>query len=117
MECIEEAVGILSISCKFKFVLDQFIWAFSRVYGSNADSEKHYLWEELSRVFSWWEVPWCIGREFNVTCFPNERVGVTQITFAMWEFSEQGLMDIPLAGGSFTWSNTKTSLCPKLIDL
>lgn len=49
MKCIEEAVGTFSISYKFKFV-----WAFSRVYGPNADYEKHYLWEELSQVFSWW---------------------------------------------------------------
>jgi hypothetical protein len=67
------------------------------------------LWEELSGVFGWWEVPWCIGGDFNVTRFPNNRVGVTRLTSAMLEFSdfisEHGLMDILLARGFFTWSN------------
>ena len=119
VEHIEEAVGTFSISCKFKSTLDQFIWAFSGVYGPNADSDRHYLWEELSRVFSWWEISWCIGGDFNVTHFLNGRVGASRLTSAMWELldfiSEQGLMDTPLVRGSFTWSNNQDlPLCPGL---
>jgi hypothetical protein len=78
------------------------------------------VWEELSGVFSWYEVHWCMGLHFNVTRFSNERAGLTQVASAMWEFLdfilEQGLMDIPLVGGSFTWSNNQDShLCPRLI--
>lgn len=29
VECIEEEVGTYSLSCKFKSVLDQFVWALS----------------------------------------------------------------------------------------
>jgi len=47
IECIEEVVDTFSISCKFKSVLDQFVWLFAGVYSPNADSEVHYLWEEL----------------------------------------------------------------------
>jgi hypothetical protein len=54
---------------------------------------------------------WCIRGDFNDTRFLNERVGAPCLTFAMWEFSEfiskHGLMDIPLVGGSFTWSNNQ----------
>ena len=32
---MEEAVGRFSVSCKFTSVLDQFIWAFTGVYGPN----------------------------------------------------------------------------------
>jgi len=42
------------------------------------------VWEELSGVFNWWEVPWCISRDFNVTNFLKERVGATQVTSTMW---------------------------------
>lgn len=50
VECIDEAMGTFSISCKFKSVMDQLVWAFSRVYGPYADFERQYLWEELSGV-------------------------------------------------------------------
>lgn len=120
VKCIEEVVGTFSISCKFKNVLDRFIWAFSRVHGPNADCERHYLWEELLRVFNWWEVPWCIGGDFNVICCPNERVGATRLTIAILEFldfiSDQGLMDILFAGGAYTWSNNQDPPVMSRID-
>ena len=52
-----------------------------------------------------------MGGDFNVVRFPSERSGSTSFTAAMREFSnfisEQGLIDIPLQGGPFTWSNTR----------
>jgi hypothetical protein len=53
-------------------------------------------------------VSWCIGGDFNVTRFPSERSGEAHLCFVMMEFSDfisdQGLMDLPLARGSFTWA-------------
>jgi hypothetical protein len=107
-------VNTFSISCKLKYVLDQYVWLFLGVYGPYADSERQNLWEELYGVFSRWELPWCVRGDFNITWFSEERVGLTRLTFAMWEFSnfisEQGFMDISLAGGSFTWSNNQDPL-------
>jgi hypothetical protein len=52
----------------------------------------------LTGLTSWWELPWCIGRSRDV-----------RLIAAMLEFfdliSIQGLLDLPLAQGSFTWSN------------
>ena len=52
-----------------------------------------------------------MGGDFNVVGFPSERVGSNFFTTAMQEFSnfisEQGLIDLPLQGGSFTWSNSR----------
>lgn len=53
VECIEEVMDTFSICCKFKSIMDRFVWAFSGVYGPNVDSKRHSLWEELARVFSW----------------------------------------------------------------
>jgi hypothetical protein len=68
------------------------------------------LWEELSGIFHWWDVSRCI-EDFNVTRYSNERVGVPRSSSAMREFfefiSNQGLLDLPLTGGSFTWSNNQ----------
>jgi hypothetical protein len=61
-------------------------------------------------LISLWEVPWCIGRDFNVTLFLDERsMGIVH-RFVVVEFAdfvvEQGLMDLPMAGGDSTWSNS-----------
>uniref|UniRef100_A0A7N2LGJ2 Uncharacterized protein n=1 Tax=Quercus lobata TaxID=97700 RepID=A0A7N2LGJ2_QUELO len=51
------------------------------------------------------------GGDFNVVRFPFERLGSNSFTAAMREFSnfisEQGLIDLPLQGGTFTWLNSR----------
>ena len=109
IEKLDEATGYYSFSCKFRNVLDQFEWSFIAVYGPNLDSERCFLWEELAGLQSWWEVPWCIGGDFNVVRFLSKKTGMSSFNYAMHEFSdfisECGLMDIPMEGGLFTWSN------------
>ena len=78
------------------------------MYGSNLNRDRRLHWEELAGVLSWWDVPWCIEGDFNVTRFPSERSGGAHLDSAMMEFldfiSEQGLLDLPLVEGSYTWS-------------
>ena len=26
-------------------------------------------------LYSWWNLPWCVGGDFNAICFPFERLG------------------------------------------
>ena len=70
VEKLEEAVGHYSVSCKFKNVGYNFEWAFSGVYGPSVDRECRLLWEELSGLHSWLNVPGSVSRDFNVVCFP-----------------------------------------------
>ena len=81
-------------------MLDQFVWAFTGVNGPNSLRDGRFLWEELFGLNSWWNVPWCVGGDFNVVRFPFKHFGSTSFTAAMREFSnfisEQGLIDIPL---------------------
>ena len=111
VEKLEEAVGHFSVSCKFKNVVDQFVWAFTGVYGPNCDRDRGPFWEELSGVCSWWDVPWCVGGDFNVVRFPSERSGSTSFTSAMHRLlafiSELSLIDLPLVRGNFTCSNSR----------
>jgi endonuclease/exonuclease/phosphatase family metal-dependent hydrolase len=50
-----------------------------------------------------------LGGDFNVTLFYNERSGGARRRRAVVAFAdftaEQGLMDLPLLGGVFLWSN------------
>jgi hypothetical protein len=52
VEKIDAQVGHFSVTCKFQNVLDQKEWAFSGVYGSNADRDRLAVWEELAGVAS-----------------------------------------------------------------
>ena len=109
-------MGHFSVSCKFKNVADQFVWAFTGVYGPNLNKKRRLMWEELIGLITWWDVPWCLGGDFNIIRFPSERMGAASFTRAMNSFSDfvslHGLMDIHMEGGLFTWSNS-----PQLLDL
>ena len=71
------------------------------------------MWEELTRLISWWDLPWCLGVDFNIFCFLSERLGGVSYTRAMHGFSDfitlHGLMDLPLEGGLYTWSNASSA--------
>jgi hypothetical protein len=101
------------VACSFRNYADNFTWAFAGVYGPNLDPLRRSLGDELAGLLNLRDLPWCIGGNFNVIRFPCERSGATHIPSAMTEFSdfilEHGLMDLPLTGGSFTWTNLSWS--------
>ena len=109
VEKIEVYMGEFVAAASFRSADDDFVWAFAGVYGPNSNVDRKFLWEELTGLISWWDLPWCIGGDFNVTRFPSERSRNVRQSSAMSDFSDfissHGLMDFPLAGGTFTWSN------------
>jgi hypothetical protein len=78
------------------------------------------MWDELLGVHHWWEVPWCVGGDFNVVRSPSERLGAAGYSSSMIDFSDfisiNGLVDIPMAGGSFTWSNNRETTSMSRLD-
>jgi hypothetical protein len=109
VEKIKECVGEFTVACSFRNIEDSFSWAFAGVYRPNSDCYRRYLWEELVGLLSWWNLPWWIRGDFNITRFPSEKLGEAGFCPAMGEFSnfifDKGLMDLPLVGGTFMWSN------------
>jgi hypothetical protein len=107
---IDSCMGRFVVACTFRNVEDGFEWAFAGVYGPNRDHIRWRLWEELAGLISIWEVPWCIGGDFNVTLFMDERQRGAAHRAAVADFAdfvaEQGLMDLPMDGGDATWSNS-----------
>ncbi|RVW41517.1 Transposon TX1 uncharacterized 149 kDa protein [Vitis vinifera] len=98
----------VSISCRFRNEGDGAIWVFTGVYGPFSREDREGLWEELGAIRGLWEEPWCLGGDFNITLYIDDRNRTGRITSAMRRFAqiidELGLVDIPLQGGSFTWS-------------
>ena len=64
------------------------------------------MWEELTGLISWWDLPWCLGGDLNIIHFPLERLGAASYSWAMYGFldfiSLHGLMDISMEGGLYT---------------
>jgi len=60
---------------------DGFSWAFAGFMGLIPT-----LIEELASLLNWWNLLWCIGGDFNVTCFPSERLGEARFSSVMMEF-------------------------------
>ena len=71
------------------------------------------MWEELTGLISWWDLSWCVGGDFNIIRFPSEWLGAASFSRALYGFSNfialHGLMDIPMVGGLYTWSNSSSA--------
>ena len=107
LDLVEAEIGQFSVTCMFKNVEDGFLWAFTGVYGPVKRCRREMFWEELGAVKGLWEGPWCIGGDFNMVLYPNERKLDCRLSHSMRRFSEVlnelGLRDLPLQGGPFTW--------------
>lgn len=73
MENLEDCMGEFSMACHFRSVAEGFEWSFAGTYNPNMDSSRSLLWDELSDLISWRDVPWCVGWDFNVIRFPSEK--------------------------------------------
>jgi hypothetical protein len=57
VEKLDVYVGEFVVTCSFRSVADDFSWAFAEVYGLKNDIIRRSLWDELTGLISWWEVP------------------------------------------------------------
>ncbi|RVW61481.1 putative ribonuclease H protein [Vitis vinifera] len=75
--------GQFSISCRFRNEGDGAIWVFTGVYGPFSREDREGLWEELGAIRGLWEEPWCLGGDFNITLYIDDRNRTGRITSAM----------------------------------
>ncbi|KAL4204495.1 hypothetical protein AMTRI_Chr01g110160 [Amborella trichopoda] len=106
---ISSHLGDYSVSILLSSIPDGSPWKFTAVYGANSSSLKHRLWFELDHVAALPHPSWCLGGDFNVTRWFHERNTSTSISQDMRDFADfitkNELIDIPLQGSQFTWSN------------
>ena len=99
--------GQFTLSCRFKFIVEDSTWVFTGVYGPTVYGAREFLWDELGAIKGLWNDPWCIGGDFNITRFPSERSREGRITGSMRRFSQViddlELRDFPVQGGRYTW--------------
>ena len=104
-------MGTYAIYGKFKSLNDNFVWGLIGVYGPNDDNLRFALFDELKFFMSQWNIPWCLGGDFNVVRSPYERSTEGRSSLPMLEFSDFinvcGLIDPPSEGGHYTWSSHK----------
>uniref|UniRef100_A0A2N9EU99 ubiquitinyl hydrolase 1 n=1 Tax=Fagus sylvatica TaxID=28930 RepID=A0A2N9EU99_FAGSY len=106
---IDFFLGTFSASCKWKGVADGFEWTCTGVYGPTGEAQRGAFWDELRGVRQRWTAPWCLLGDFNVVRFPSERLECRRFSPSMLAFLDfigtSHLVDLPLEGGSYTWSS------------
>ena len=107
LKLLAKEEGQFTVSCRFKFIVEDRTWVFTRVYGPTVYGIREQLWDEVGAIKGLWNDPWCIGGDFNITRFPNERSREGRITGSMRRFSQViddlELRDFPVQGGQYTW--------------
>ncbi|OVA10606.1 Endonuclease/exonuclease/phosphatase [Macleaya cordata] len=107
----DELIGEHSISIKFSNRFDNFNWVFTNGYSPNEVTGRLNFWKELDKVKAWWQGAWCIAADFNAIRDETERnkPGGNKRNRKMLNafLNRNALLDLPLAGGNFTWSDMK----------
>lgn len=104
-------IGAFSVSIKFPNVADNFVWVFTSVYGASDSGYYNQFWQELWDIRILFEDPWLIGGDFNAIISPDERNvpgGAIRNRRLFKSFVNSfSLVDLPMAGGRFTWTNSQ----------
>lgn len=81
------------------------------VYDPNKDKDRNPFLDSLSGLMTQWSIPWSTGGDFNLIRFPREKKRGRYITSSMTSFSnfinDHELVNLPLTGRRFTWSNNQ----------
>ncbi|KAK3226022.1 hypothetical protein Dsin_005884 [Dipteronia sinensis] len=81
------------------------------VNASNLESERRELWSFICSAQQFFSAPWCIGEDFNTILNESERKKDSFNTWSVKSFNDfilqAKVVDIPLCGAAFTWSNNR----------
>lgn len=122
VEVFDSLIGLYSITLHCKTLSNFFEWMFTGVCApcaSNTDEVKLF-WREIEEVGCFWQFPWVIGGNFNEVRFTPERTSGGDSTTGMTRFnkfiSKHQLIDLPLLGATYTWTNNQSQSIRSRID-
>ncbi|XP_074265913.1 uncharacterized protein LOC141588366 [Silene latifolia] len=97
------------ITVEVSDITSEDIFWYTIVYGSNSDSDRLNLWEQLTQIKDQCLKPWCICEDFNSVLDYNERLG-REVTWSEIKDFRQcvdycEVTDIVAHGSFFTWNN------------
>ncbi|XP_026396204.1 uncharacterized protein LOC113290825 [Papaver somniferum] len=105
----DQLIGAFSVSIKFRNASDNFVWLFTSVYGASDSGYYNQFWQELRDIRILFDEPWLIGGDFNAILSEDERNipgGAMRNIRSFRAFvNKYSLIDLPMAGGRFTWTN------------
>ncbi|GMI83861.1 hypothetical protein HRI_002055400 [Hibiscus trionum] len=86
-------------------------WGIVNVYGPTIEAEKHEFFRQLLNFIHSHKVAWIVGGDFNAYLCREEKIGMVCNYKTMDIFrnfvNEAQLVDLPMHGGSFTWSSNR----------
>ncbi|XP_077211531.1 uncharacterized protein LOC143846836 [Tasmannia lanceolata] len=95
-------------------------WKLTTVYGPAKARERSGLWVELKEIRDSCQGPWIVGGDFNTIRFPAEKSRLATINRSMRNLSnfiqDSQLIDLPLLGAKYTWSNNQDNLIMSRLD-
>ncbi|XP_026450908.1 uncharacterized protein LOC113351051 [Papaver somniferum] len=120
LEVKESLVGDYSLSIYCVNKHDGFFWVLTNIYGPNKPHERADFWEELDNICGYWDLPWCLGGDFNTIKCCDEKKNCNTITKSMKDFAEfisqHNLIDLPLKGARYTSSNGQINPVMRRLD-
>ncbi|XP_026429796.1 uncharacterized protein LOC113326248 [Papaver somniferum] len=110
VEVSDSLVGDYSLSILCTIKIDNFQWVLTNVYGPDNPVDRTDFWIELDNVCRYWtNTSWCIAGDFNTITKCAEKKNCRKITRSMTKFNEfileHDLIDLPLKGARYTWSD------------
>ena len=88
VELLEVEEGMFTVSCQFKNSVDGLRWVFTGVYGPVCRRDREVFWEEFRSIKGLWRDPWCVGGDFNMIRYPEERRRGGGLSASMRRFTE-----------------------------
>ncbi|KAL4334878.1 hypothetical protein GQ457_07G013060 [Hibiscus cannabinus] len=83
-------------------------WFGSFIYGPPYREEKQHFWEMMAKLRSGSEDCWLVIGDSNVVASQKEKLGGAHFNPNEAKAYHMGLLDLPISGGTFTWSNHRS---------
>ncbi|KAK0597825.1 hypothetical protein LWI29_028940 [Acer saccharum] len=108
-DCILRTSCILLVG---ELVEQKMVVGFCNVYAPCVESERKSLWNDLANLMNSFPIPWVVGGDFNVVVSVNQ---ASMRNFGVF-LSDAGVVDIPMQGMSFTWTNSRENAAWARLD-